>query len=118
MKFEIDLDKKTIKIEKNISFDKLIENLEMLLPNGKWKEFELLTNVTINWNSNPIIIDRYPIYPYKPLGGGDFWWNQHTITCNVSNQTQTLNSPKTLLNEDINKDFGSLKGVHCVDLRL
>lgn len=65
MKIELDLTNKTIKIAEGCNLDKLMENLEMLLPNGKWKEFKLLTNVTINWiPSNPIVIQPYRTQPW------------------------------------------------------
>lgn len=55
MKIQLDTDQKTIKIESDVTLQKLVETLESMLPGGKWKEFTLKTNVTVNWGSNSII---------------------------------------------------------------
>ena len=64
MKLQIDTTVKTIKIEENIKFSKLIETLKKLFPNNEWKDFTLETNTTINHWSNPIVIREYP-RPYE-----------------------------------------------------
>lgn len=59
MKIQLDLDNKTIKLEENtsIKFEKLIDDLERILPNKEWMKFSLETVQLYNWNY-PIIIDK------------------------------------------------------------
>lgn len=70
MRIQLDSEKKTIKIEGNVKLSELVKYLESLLPRdcklGYWKDYELETNVSITYWSNPIVIEKYT--PYKP------WW--------------------------------------------
>lgn len=75
MKLQLDTQAKTVKVEQSVSLSELVEVLERLLPNGQWKEYQLETNVTIEWNSPTIIYrDRWPYYnpltPYWYAGSG------------------------------------------------
>jgi hypothetical protein len=63
MKLQIDTTNKTIKLEESIKLDTLFNTLNEMFPNNGWREFELLTNVTVQWNSIPIVIQ--PSYPYR-----------------------------------------------------
>jgi|WetSurMetagenome_2_1015567.scaffolds.fasta_scaffold51908_4 hypothetical protein len=73
MKLQLDTTNKTIKIEENIKFSKLIETLKNMFPNNEWKDFTLETHTTINnWNY-PIIYKTYPQ-----------WWEQPWY-CNTVN---------------------------------
>lgn len=65
MKIQLDTKNKTISIDENVNLGDFLELLEELLPNGKWADFTLIAQTVINWNSNPIIIDRYP-QPAQP----------------------------------------------------
>jgi hypothetical protein len=66
MKLQLDTTNKTIKVEEKVNLAEFTDTLEKLLPNGKWREFELECNTTINWNS-PIIVEPYrPYNPYRP----------------------------------------------------
>ncbi len=69
MKLLIDTENKVIKIEENVNLGELIEKIKKLLP-GEWKEYKLEANTQIVW-ANPIVIDRWPVYPYYP-----HWWDQ------------------------------------------
>lgn len=76
MKLQFDTTAKTIKIEETVNLGEFIEKVEMLLPNGQWKEYKLEASIISNWVS-PIIIER-PIpftNPYRPF------WEQPVITC-------------------------------------
>ena len=66
MKLQIDTTAKTIKLDEAVKLEELISALDKLFPDGLWKEFQLITNVTINWQTNPIIIKEYPIWPTYP----------------------------------------------------
>lgn len=63
MKLQIDTSAKTIKLEESIKLDTLINALNEMFPNNGWREFTLLTNITIEWKNIPIIIQ--PSYPYR-----------------------------------------------------
>lgn len=66
MKIQLDTDKKTIKLEDDVVLSKLIDTLESLLPNGKWKEFELQTHTTItHWNQPYIIRETVRPSPWE-----------------------------------------------------
>jgi hypothetical protein len=75
MKIQLDTENKVIKVEEAVSLGELTETLERILPNGEWKNFKLETQTQINWNPNPIIIER-PYQPYNPRP----WWEQPWIT--------------------------------------
>ena len=63
MKLQLDTTNKTIKVEEVVTLGAFTDLLEMLLPDGKWKEFKLETQTIINW-SNPIVIE--PHWQYIP----------------------------------------------------
>lgn len=82
MKIQLDTTNKIVKIEESVNLNELFELLNKILPEV-WKEFKLEVNTTITWG-NPIIIEKYPIYPSYP------WWQQPTVSyttgenlCNV-----------------------------------
>lgn len=70
MKLQIDTTLKTIKIEEPINLGDFIDMLNKLFPNNLWKEFKLLTEVIVNWNSpitiQPYIVPNLPYIPYSP----------------------------------------------------
>ena len=55
MKIQIDTTNKVIRVEEKINLNEFYKAIQKLLSNGEWKDFELDTNTTINWQS-PIII--------------------------------------------------------------
>ncbi len=107
MKLLIDTENKVIKIEELVCFGELIEKIKKLLP-GEWKEYKLDANSVIQW-SNPIIIDRWPVYPVYPSLPYPRWWNQpyygettggtlddNSITTFETTMTANRNVPVTL----------------------
>lgn len=114
MKIQLDLDNKKIKVEEAVNLGKLFENLESLLPLGKWREFELQTNVTINW-TNPIVINPEPYrnpYPYYEPWKSPFWYEQRpwliSDTININNADSTI-PPDTTTSVKLNETKGELK---------
>ena len=86
MKLQFDTTAKTIKIEEAVNLGELMEKLEMLLPNGQWKEYKLEVTLISNWGF-PIIIE-HPIpftNPYQPF------WQQPIITCMDTSNNYTDN---------------------------
>ena len=63
MKLQLDFDEKTIKIEERVNLGEFFNKLEEILPDLKWREFDLEVGSITNW-MNPIIIN--PITPYFP----------------------------------------------------
>lgn len=66
MKLQFDTTAKTIKIGEPVNIGELIEKLQMLLPNGQWKEYKLEVSVINSWTS-PIIIETPIVYPNRPF---------------------------------------------------
>lgn len=67
MKIQLDTENKTIKLESDVELSKLVETLDELLPDGKWREFTLKTNTTITRWDFPVIIrekESWPTYPW------------------------------------------------------
>jgi len=84
MKLQFDTIAKTIKIEETVSLVELVEKLEMLLPNGQWKQYKLEIASINNW--------EFPITIENPIPFTDPqlpFWQQPIITClhNSSNYT-------------------------------
>lgn len=69
MKLQLDTTNKTVKVEETVGLEEFMKVLERLLPDGKWKKFNLETQTVINW-SNPVVIE-----PYTPPH-----WQQPWIT--------------------------------------
>lgn len=66
MKIQIDFDNKTIKVEGTVELGQLFDKLQKLLPSEEWKTFKLETNTTIKYWNTPIVIDHWPVYPWRP----------------------------------------------------
>lgn len=64
MKIQLDTENKTIKLESEVELSKLVETLEELLPDGKWREFTLQTNTTITRWDYPVIIRERTLTPW------------------------------------------------------
>lgn len=56
MKLQLDTTNKTILIDQEVTFGDLLDTLETLLPNGKWAEYKLIPNTTVDWTIG------YPMY--------------------------------------------------------
>jgi hypothetical protein len=84
MKIQIDTTAKTLKLDEATQMGELIKSLELLFPNGEWREFNLMTNVNITWVQQPVIIKQYPVYPEVYPSWP--WWNQpyYTSTGGIS----------------------------------
>jgi len=67
MKIQIDTEKKLIKIEETANLGQFFSILEELLPDLKWREYDLeAVETIINW-TNPIpYIPYYPDHPENP----------------------------------------------------
>jgi len=87
MKIQLDTTAKLIKVEESVNLKEFFEAIEILLPDGLWKEFKLETQTIINW-TNPIVIE-----PYKPYTNSPPYWQQPWIThtTNNSNGDYSLN---------------------------
>ena len=58
MKLQIDFDNKTIKLEEKVNLGELFNQLEEILPDLKWREFELeMGSITNHLNLSTIAYD-------------------------------------------------------------
>lgn len=85
MKIQLDTDNKVIKIDESINFGELVETLEKLLPEGKWKEFKLEAEVQVNW-ANPVITKEVPYQKYL-LYQKYPWWEQQPMVTYLNNSS-------------------------------
>lgn len=109
MKIQLDTTLKIIKIEESVNLNDLFEMLNKILPNDEWKTFKIETNTTIEWRSNPIIIDRY--YPRRYVW--PWWETQPTVT--YSNTINTSGEHGEL-KDDIIYSSGKLKkGIYQIE---
>ena len=65
MKLQLDTDTKTIKLEEKVNLGDLFNKLEEILPELKWREFELEMGSITNW-VNPWVVPIYPDRYYPP----------------------------------------------------
>ena len=85
MKIQIDTILKIIRIEDSVCLGELIDSLDRLLPNSKWREFKLETIIKY-WNIYQII--TYPVWPAYPTYPVQPW-----ITwCDTTAGSYTLNN--------------------------
>lgn len=108
MKVQLDTEHKTIKLEKDVKLSKLVEFLESILPDGKWKEFTLETNTTIQQWSSPIVIREYP-RPYY----GPWWGTPYTMMGTGSSITNSLSSSAV----DASASHSLQSGVYNMELK-
>ena len=75
MKIKLDTDNKVITIESPVNLKELYETLKKILPDDEWKEYDLKTNTTIEFPTQPIIIEkeRWPS-PYPTVPGQPWWY--------------------------------------------
>lgn len=68
MKIQLDTVNKTIKIEEDVNLHDFYEQLNAILPDGKWREFTLKVDKIVEWRE-PITItpNTTPINPYGPF---------------------------------------------------
>jgi hypothetical protein len=93
MKFQIDTENKTIKIEEKINAKELFDKLQKMFPKREWEKYELLFEVINNWNS-PVIIDRWTNpYPWcTPWGTYSSNAVGNVIDSNLSYSTENKNN--------------------------
>ncbi len=88
MKARIDTNLKTIAIDEPIALDELVKFVQALFPD-EWQKWKVDTNVTVKWESNPIIVDRYPRQPWGP-----YWYGGGTALSDIGH-VQPDNTPGT-----------------------
>lgn len=67
MKIQLDTINKTITIEEDVNLHDFYEQINTILPDGKWREFTLKVD-KISKITNPITVTPHtPINPYRPL---------------------------------------------------
>ncbi len=103
MKIQIDTDHKTIKIENDVSIEKLLNTLKKLFPNNEWKEFTLQTNTVIERFHSPIVVEKWR-EPYYP------WWSTRYYSQNMDHSL----SSKLMAKSDDNR-FSLKSGVFNVE---
>ena len=79
MNIQLDIENKTIKLEKDVVLSKLIETLDKLFPNGEWKEFTLETHTIIHHWSNPVVLPSVIPYPVPPSPRPSWPWCGYMI---------------------------------------
>jgi hypothetical protein len=89
MKIQLDTNAKIIRIDEMVNLGQFIDELEMILPGGKWKEYHLQALIT-NW-VQPYVIQ--PIYnPARPWHEPYPWWTEPWIICDGSTQSIEMKS--------------------------
>lgn len=108
MKIQLDTVNKTIQIEETINLGELMEQIQLILPNGLWKEFKLEVK-TINYWTEPITLPYIPytpspIYPlYNPINP-NLPINPTWVTCEtVGNYGHKYSLNDGTFNIEINK---------------
>lgn len=68
MKIQLDTVNKTITIEEDVNLHDFYEQINAILPDGKWREFTLKVGKIVEWRE-PITItpNTTPINPYGPF---------------------------------------------------
>ena len=69
MRIQIDTEQKEIRLPDQVRFDDLIDKLNMLFPDGSWKEYYLVIDNTITWIQPVLpIVQPFtpPWYPNRP----------------------------------------------------
>lgn len=117
MKLQINTSEKTLKLEERVNLHELFKLAKQLFPNDEWKEYNLETNTTIlNWG-NPIVIDRYPVYPspltqpYTP-----FWWQSPTYICGATTAGITAGSTNVTGGDSNAGTYTASNGVYNLEI--
>lgn len=82
MKFTIDTEKKVISLVEKTNMFALIEAIKKLLPDGEWRDYDIDTNVTVNWQSPIYIPYRDTIRP---------WWEYQYVNYDGTTTGNVLN---------------------------
>lgn len=84
MKLQLDTTNKTILIDQEVTFGDLLDTLEALLPNGRWADYKLIPNQTIQWTTYPMYTPNIqPLTSPTP----DYPW---IVTSNVSESSYQI----------------------------
>lgn len=110
MKVQLDTEHKTVKLEKDVKLSKLVDLLEGLLPDGKWKEFTLETNTTIQQWSQPIIIRETRPYAYP-------WWGVPYVYCNTGATATNSLTRSANLGGSVNANASLTSGLYNLDVK-
>ena len=99
MKMQIDTDKKTVKIESDVSLSELFNTLKKLFPNNEWKDFTLVSSSTITYWREPLIIreierERWPT-PWQP------WYSTRLANKNTGDTQKTQSLKSGIYNVEI-----------------
>jgi hypothetical protein len=93
MKFQIDTNLKTIKLEEKALLKDVLDIMKAMFPDD-WKEYSIETNCIISWNSPTYVFPKRTIwdlqpYWYNTIGGYNTNYNQYldlnnqyTTSCN------------------------------------
>lgn len=118
MKIQIDFTMKEFRIEDKVTLNELFETVKKVLPNDEWKEFKIDTNTTIlNWG-NPIIIDRYPVYPqpythpYQP-----FWWQSPTYVSGATTTGVSMGNTNVTAGDSNVGTYTASNGVYNLEIK-
>jgi hypothetical protein len=94
MKLSIDTTNQIISVENNVNLNDLHKALEVLLPNGLWKEYAInvITNATVintplivvPIGYKPLMIPTVPYDPYQPTWTGQPFYQSASIITNSS----------------------------------
>lgn len=81
MRIRIDTEEKTISLDEAVNIGELLDRLKEWFSEEDLRSFKLEVKQEINWNPNPIIIERGPSIfpPYRQP-----WYEQPYITYNDS----------------------------------
>jgi len=85
MKFQIDTNLKTIKLEEKALLKDVLDIMKAMFPND-WKEYTIETNTIINWVNYPTIRYVKPWWDLQP-----YWINGYTYNNLANNIGQTNN---------------------------
>lgn len=121
MKIQLDLNARTIKIEESVNLGEFVKAMKKLFANDEWKEFKIETNTTIlNWG-NPIVIDRYQVYPQPFVQPSyPFWWQSPTCICGgTSAGVTSVSGMSTVTNGDCSTvgAYTSNNGVYNLEIK-
>lgn len=90
MKFQIDTNLKTIKLEEKALLKEVLDIMKAMFPDD-WKEYMLETNCIINWNFPTYVLPKRTIWDLQP-----YWTN--TVGQPINNRGYNTNYNQYLNN--------------------
>jgi hypothetical protein len=123
MDLNVNKELKTITLkESSINLSDLFKILEILLPNGEWKEYALNVD-TLTIQTYPVYSIYQPIYPlYQPIYPQPIiypkpWWTGDPIICGTTTtDDKNINFTSTTIDPLTNVHTGSgtnVAGINC-----